>query len=90
MSDDGVEVNAATTADGNGREEGWHNDIDDDEEFVAQGNANQYHDEQNVEDADNNLDDDEEVPLASVVRDPHPQDPLLKKIKSARRKQNHE
>ncbi|KAK1611994.1 hypothetical protein QYE76_035667 [Lolium multiflorum] len=35
---------------------------------------------------DNNIDDDEEVPLASVVRDPHLQDLLLEKTKGARRK----
>ncbi|KAK1617054.1 hypothetical protein QYE76_022571 [Lolium multiflorum] len=46
----------------------------------------QYHDEPNVEDADNNLDDDEEVLLASVVRDPHLQDMLLEKTKRAKRK----
>ncbi|KAK1661293.1 hypothetical protein QYE76_049452 [Lolium multiflorum] len=78
MSDDGAEVNGATAAGGNnGRLEGGHHDIDADEEFVAQ--------DDNLED-DNNLDNDEEVPLASVVRDPHLQDLLLEKTKGAKRK----
>ena len=41
MSDDGAEVNGATVAGGNGRQEGGHHDIDDDEEFVAQDDADQ-------------------------------------------------
>ena len=84
MSDDGAEVNGATTAGGNnGRQEGGHHDIDDDEEFVAQDDN--LDDDSNL-DGDSNLDDDEEVPLASVVRDPHLQDLLLKKTKGAKRK----
>ncbi|KAK1604828.1 hypothetical protein QYE76_028501 [Lolium multiflorum] len=81
MSDDGAEVNGATIAGGNGRQQRGHHDIDDDVEFVAQDDAYQYDDEQNVEDADNNLDDDEEWPLASVVRDPHLQD-LLEQLET--------
>ncbi|KAK1676979.1 hypothetical protein QYE76_037827 [Lolium multiflorum] len=77
MSDDGAEVNGATAAGGNGRQEGGHHDIDDDEEFVAQ--------DDNLDD-DSNLDDDKEVPLASVVRDPHLQDLLLEKTKGTKRK----
>ncbi|KAK1601555.1 hypothetical protein QYE76_037204 [Lolium multiflorum] len=85
--DDDMEVNArAAAAGGNGWQEEGHHDIDDDEEFVTHDDANQYHDEQNVQDADNNIDDDEEVLLASVVQDPHLQDLLLEKTKSARRK----
>jgi hypothetical protein len=77
MSDDhDAEDNGTTLAGGNGRQE-VHHDINDNEEFVAHDVADQYHDEPNVQDADNNIDDDEEVQLGSVVRDPHLQDMLL-------------
>ena len=37
-----------TTAGGNGCQEGGHHDIDDDEDFVAQDDADQYHDEWSI------------------------------------------
>jgi hypothetical protein len=73
MSDqvNNAEVNGAAATTGNGEE--WHHDFDNVKEVGAHDDEDHYDGEQNVEDANT-----EEVPLTSVVWDPHLQELLLK------------